>query len=343
MSRHAAGDICHVCRLWAAFFPGEDVVYSSRNSEEKTEERNRLNKGKYSAMKRSVLHLKRVIPICLLICLLLLPAVSPGEQAFSSDADAIEKAADSVFMLEVYSYNNQRIAVGSGFVAFDSATLVTNYHVIEGGSYVVAISDDKEQYLVSSLCCYDKAKDIAILRFDRATGAEPLPLDTDGQLKRSQTVVAIGSPAGLRNTVSLGNISAFYTEGGKDWIQFTAPISSGSSGGVLLNDEGEVIGITTATYASAQNVNMAVKVQEVIRLYEKWDKKTLSKIGSMRGNSYPSVTGAKDSGGNTTVWVTASGSKYHNNPNCSKMRNPLQMDLLEAIERGYEPCGKCYK
>ena len=44
-----------------------------------------------------------------------------------------------------------------------------------------------------------------------------------------------------------------------------------------------------------------------------------------------------------TVWVTKSGKKYHNNPNCSKMSSPIEMDLLEAIEKGYEPCGKCYK
>ena len=288
-------------------------------------------------------YLKQTAAFCLIACLLLAPGLSFSEYSFSDDADAIEKAADSVFMLEVYSYNNQKFATGSGFVAFDSSTLITNYHVIEGGSYVVAISDDQEQYLVSRICCYDKQKDIAILQFDQVTKADPLPLDTDGQLKRSQTVVAIGSPAGLRNTISIGNISAFYTEGGKDWIQFTAPISSGSSGGALFNDEGEIIGITTATYASAQNVNMAVKAEEVIKLYNKWDRRTTSRIGNMRGYSYPSITQTTETAEGTTVWVTASGKKYHNNPTCSKMRSPVEMDLLEAIEKGYEPCGKCYK
>ena len=283
------------------------------------------------------------VVFCLLACLLLCPALSDSDGAFSADADAIEKAADSVFMLEIFSYNNQPIAVGSGFLAFDSSILVTNYHVIEGGSYVVAVSDDRDQYLISRLCCCDRGKDIVILQFDQAPKADPLPLDTDGNLKRSQTVVAIGSPAGLRNTVSIGNISAFYTNDGKDWIQFTAPISSGSSGGALLNDEGEVIGITTATYASAQNVNMAVKAEEVIRLYNKWDKRTTSQIGNMRGYSYPSASQAKDTSEENVVWVTAGGKKYHSNPNCSKMRSPIQIDLLEAIEKGYEPCGKCFK
>ena len=280
---------------------------------------------------------------CLIVSLLLWPALAFGAGSFSDDPDAIEKAADSVFMLEVYSYNNRQIAVGSGFIAFDPSILITNYHVIEGGSYVVAVSDDKDQYLVSQICCYDKAKDIAILLVDQPTKADPLPLDTDGNLKRSQTVVAIGSPAGLRNTVSVGNISAFYTRDGKDWIQFTAPISSGSSGGALFNDEGEIIGITTATYASAQNVNMAVKVEEAIRLFNQWDHKTVSKIGNMKGNAYPSMNPAKDTAEENVVWVSGSGKKYHNNPNCSKMRSPVRMDLMDAIEKGYEPCGKCYK
>ena len=281
--------------------------------------------------------------LLLALCLLLNPLAASAEYSFSRDADAIESAADSVFMLEVYSSDNKQIAVGSGFVAFDSSLLITNYHVIEGGAYVIAVSDDKEGNLVTRACCVDKKKDLAILCFDQAPDVTPLPLDTDGNLKRSQTVVAIGSPAGLMNTISIGNISAFYTRDGKDWIQFTAPISAGSSGGALFNDEGEIIGVTTATYASAQNINMAVKVEEVIGLYNQWDKKTTSRIGYVKGNTYPKAGSAKDPAESRSVWITKSGKKYHSTPNCSQMRSPVEIDLLEAIEKGYEPCGKCYK
>ena len=281
--------------------------------------------------------------VLLVLCAAVIPVSALGEYSFSTDADAIEKAADSVFMLEVYSSDNRQIAVGSGFVAFDPSILITNYHVIEDGAYIIAVSDDQDQYLVTQVCCADRKRDIAILQFDRTPEAEPLPLDTDGNLKRSQTVVAIGSPAGLRNTVSIGNISAFYKKDGKDWIQFTAPISSGSSGGALFNDEGEIIGITTATYASTQNINMAVRIREVIELYGRWDKKTTSGMGYMKGNSYPTVSSAQGTAEGRTVWVTSTGKKYHSNPNCSKMRSPIEMDLLDAIEKGYEPCGKCFK
>ena len=84
-------------------------------------------------------------------------------------------------------------------------------------------------------------------------------------------------------------------------------------------------------------------VEEVIKLYNKWDKKTFSRLGNMRGYSYPNVTQTKEESEESVVWVTFGGSKYHNNPNCSKMRSPIKMDLLQAIEKGYEPCGKCYK
>ena len=279
----------------------------------------------------------------LLLCLVVCPTLSYCDPAFSKDPDAIEEAANSVFMLEIYSSANQRIAIGSGFIAFDPSILVTNYHVIDGGAYIIAISDDKKQFLISQVCSIDKERDIVILKFDRSVDARPLPLDTDGNLKRSQTVVAIGSPAGLMNTVSIGNISAFYKKEGKDWIQFTAPISSGSSGGALFNDEGEIIGVTTATYASTQNINMAVKVKEVINLYNQWDKKTTTSMGHMKGKEYPVISSKVQTTDGNTVWVSGSGKKYHNNPSCSKMKNPQEIDLLDAIEQGLEPCSKCYK
>lgn len=280
---------------------------------------------------------------CWILFIMALFSMSLAEPGFIDNADSVESAAKSVFMLEVYSSAKNQIAVGSGFVAFDSNLLVTNYHVIEGGAYIIAISDNHEKYLIRDICCSDSKKDIAILRFEDDSHAAPLPLDTENNLKRSQKVIAIGSPAGLMNTISLGNISAFYSRDGRDWIQFTAPISSGSSGGALLNDEGEVIGVTTATYASAQNVNMAVRIRDVIELYNHWNKKTVSSLGTGISDDAAHTVVVNTSSGNGHVWVSASGKKYHNNPNCSRMRSALEMDLLDAIEKGFTPCDKCYK
>ena len=87
----------------------------------------------------------------------------------------------------------------------------------------------------------------------------PIPIyrGTKG-LVRGQRVVAIGSPMGLFNSVSDGIISGFRRIDEVDMIQFTAPTSHGSSGGAVLNLQGEVIGISTAGIDSGQNLNLAV-------------------------------------------------------------------------------------
>ena len=81
---------------------------------------------------------------------------------------------------------------------------------------------------------------------------------------RGQKVVAIGSPLGLFNSVSDGIISGFRTIHDTDMIQFTAPTSPGSSGGALLNMQGEVIGICTAGIQEGQNLNLAVEYQTIL-------------------------------------------------------------------------------
>ena len=77
-------------------------------------------------------------------------------------------------------------------------------------------------------------------------------------------MVAIGSPLGLFNSVSDGIISGFRTIDDVDMIQFTAPISHGSSGGAVLNIYGELIGISTAGIDSGQNINLAVGYESIL-------------------------------------------------------------------------------
>ena len=285
-----------------------------------------------------------VFVLAVLAISLLLPETACAEYSFSNDPDAVEKAADSVFLLEIYDAYNRKIASGSGFVIFQPTIMVTNYHVIEDAAYVIAVSDDSDKYYIDEVCISDKKLDLAVLRFQPSSAVQPLDYEASDNLKRSQAVVAIGSPAGLKNTVSIGNISAIYDQDNKNWIQFTAPISSGSSGGALLNDQGKVIGITTATYASTQNVNLAVRVSAVVKLYQQWDGQTTRKLGKITGKGSAQatvITTPPASSGK--VWITKTGKKYHNNPDCSQMKSPIEIDLLEAIEKGYTPCGKCYK
>ncbi len=215
--------------------------------------------------------LRRALLLFVSLAICLAPFGALSESGFSDDPDRVEIATKSVLMLEVYDGNGTFLGSGSGFVAFDRSKLVTNNHVIEGAAYIVAYSDDGYRYIVDRVLIADEKRDLAILEFSSSPDLAPLPLNVTGELKRAQKVVAIGSPIGITNTVSIGNISALYEEDGVSEIQFTAPISPGSSGGALFDDNGEVIGITSATYLNAQNINIAVHVREVSDLFAQWD------------------------------------------------------------------------
>ena len=110
---------------------------------------------------------------------------------------------------------------------------------------------------------YNNALDMAVNSIQRRL--DPLPVYRGRKkLVRGQKVVAIGSPLGLFNSVSDGIISGFRKIRDIDMIQFTAPISPGSSGGAVLNMQGEVIGISTAGLDNGQNINLAVGYENIL-------------------------------------------------------------------------------
>lgn len=199
--------------------------------------------------------------LSILLALLLLLSCSAGAENYSQNPDAINESAQSVVLLAVYDVSNRLISTGSGFVAFSDEYVVTNYHVIEGADIIVAYTDAGDSRTISHVLCADSGRDLAVLVFDAPSGLKPLELVDGGEPVRGEPVVTVGSPMGFRNGVSIGNISSAEEDEYTGFIQFTAPISSGSSGGALLNDEGEVIGITSAIYSDrepTQNINFAV-------------------------------------------------------------------------------------
>ncbi len=212
--------------------------------------------------------ISRFVFISVMIILALIFVNSKAEHSFVYDPDAIEPAAQSVLKLYVNTIDGNS-CTGSGFVLFDNRTLITNYHVIEGASSISAESDDGFSYFITEVLAYSKEKDIAIVRFSAPTLLTPLTISAE-RLRRGMEVVAIGSPRGQKNTVSTGIVSLILDEDVYSF-QFTAPISPGSSGGALFNADGAVIGITSAHMNDSQNINFAISISEVQKLYSEWD------------------------------------------------------------------------
>ena len=146
--------------------------------------------------------------------------------------------------------------LGSGFFVSQNGDILTNHHVIEGAGYIV-VTTHGGQNISALVKDYDAQKDMALLKVDTSYAVPFLKIN-NMLPKQGETVIAIGNPKGLSGTVSNGIVSAIREMYGNLWVQFTAPVSPGSSGGALLNVNCEVVGMVTANLGEGQNLNFAV-------------------------------------------------------------------------------------
>lgn len=176
----------------------------------------------------------------------------------------IETVKDSVVMIETYDEDGTLISTGSGFCAYKDNYIVTNYHVIQGARTIKIINDEKREFQISKIEIINSGDDLAILSGNFSF--KPIKI-ANNKLKAGEPITTIGSPKGQLNTVSTGVIS----NADEDYqIRISAPISPGSSGGVLLNSKNRLIGITYAGYNSieAQNINYAINISYLEEMYK---------------------------------------------------------------------------
>ena len=181
------------------------------------------------------------------------------------DIPAISREANGTIVSIVMSdRDGHAIAQGSGFLIGKDGLVVTNYHVIRNGKSAVIKFPDGAFFAVDGVLVSDKDRDVAIIKV-RGNGFKALTLGDSDRLQVGEEVVAIGNPLSLESTVSNGIVSAIRTvevEGGK-FLQITAPISPGSSGGPLFNMAGKVVGITTSHIKGGENLNFAIPINDV--------------------------------------------------------------------------------
>jgi serine protease Do len=178
----------------------------------------------------------------------------------------LAQLAKSVILINVYNSDKEIVGRGSGVIITKDGFILTNFHVIkEGVLFGILFENNKTEYFTDRLVKYHQEYDLALLKIDKNT--DPLMINPHEQLVRGQKIVAIGSPLGLFNTVSDGIISGFRDFGDIELLQITAPISSGSSGGALIDLYGNLVGITTAGF-EGQNLNLAVGTN-YIKLFAK--------------------------------------------------------------------------
>lgn len=178
----------------------------------------------------------------------------------------------SVLTLTTYSQDGDALGQGSGFLSGAGGLALTNYHVLAGAHHAEVRLDDGRLFDILSIEAYDVTRDACVFRIGRdwEVRREPPPPDIPSLELRAEPparvgerIATLGSPRGLANTVSDGLVSAWRAEDGQRLIQFTAPISHGSSGGPLFDARGRVVGMVVATRGDAQNLNFAIPAESL--------------------------------------------------------------------------------
>ncbi|WP_243103668.1 cell wall-binding repeat-containing protein [Dehalobacter sp. MCB1] len=188
------------------------------------------------------------------------------------------KVSPSIVYIETYDSSGNALGSGSGFIVDSSGKVATNYHVIEGSYSAKVKTAAGTSYDVQKVLSYNETTDLAILKIS-ATGLTAVSLGDSSLIETGDNIYAIGNPFGLENTLSNGLISTKFRDiNGTTYIQISAPISSGSSGGALVDEQGKVIGITAAVYYGGQNLNFAVPINLLKPMLLENINKTLPEI-----------------------------------------------------------------
>jgi len=182
---------------------------------------------------------------------------------------------DFFFGFDGRSRSRTSQSLGSGAIIDPKGIIVTNDHVVSGASKITAMTKSGLE-LECDVVGSDADNDLAVLRVRKPSGALPsLKVGSSSDLMIGETIVAIGNPFGLSNTVTAGVVSArgrsvrgennqTYT----DFIQTDASINPGNSGGPLVNLDGEMVGVATAIIGGAQGIGFAIPADRARRIVD---------------------------------------------------------------------------
>lgn len=172
----------------------------------------------------------------------------------------------------------QEVGAGTGFIVSEDGLVLTNKHVASDTAAEYTVTDINNNDYPAKIIAVDPVQDLAIIKIQGTGTFEPVKLGDSSNIQIGQTAIAIGNALGqFQNTVSVGVISGLGrtivatggAQGGsetlEDIIQTDAAINPGNSGGPLLNLNGEVIGVNTATSDVGQNIGFAIAVNKVKR------------------------------------------------------------------------------
>lgn len=216
-----------------------------------------------------------------------LSLVSSGEAAPAPPnalVKTLERYSRGIILIQCKDRKGEEIQLGSGFVIDDKGLAATCFHVLRGASSADAVFPDGSKVAVKGVRAWDDLGDIAIIELAEVPKKlTPLPLRQEAKRQVGEDVIAIGHPLGFKFTPSLGILSGVHTTaelpmpfrdliGAPEtnlWLQTSAALAGGNSGGPLLDQKGEVLGINTWVAGSGQKFGFASDVRHLAKLKSK--------------------------------------------------------------------------
>jgi len=180
-----------------------------------------------------------------------------------SAKDIKVKFGDAVALILAGDRSDAPRSLGSGVFVSADGLLVTNLHVVKGYEQVRVVLSTGEDRTTSTVVGYSELHDLVVLK---AEGRKTpfVTLGDSEQVSPGEQIVVISNPEGYTGSVSTGVVSEIRTLGTfEKVIQFTAPISHGSSGGGIFNEAGQVIGVVSSSVVDGQNLNFGVPINDV--------------------------------------------------------------------------------
>lgn len=227
-------------------------------------------------------------------------------------SELYEKSLPAV-VLAICGKSDGTTAQGTGVILRNDGVIVTNFHVCGDATTAKIKLRNGDIYDDVSLVATDERKDIAILRI-KAINLPTLFVGDSDALRIGSTICAIGAPLGLEGSISSGIISSirpasemFSWAEGFRIIQFTAPVTHGSSGSPLLDEKGQVIGLVFAGRNEGQNLNAAIPINYITPLINsRSEGKALGKLSNQETPTRSKTTGTVEdiTGVYTGGWVS---------------------------------------
>lgn len=192
--------------------------------------------------------MKRVL---LIILMNFITPVLAYDREESSIISLYEKVNPAIVCID--SQVSDGISCGTGCIIHKSGIILTSAHVISEGKTVIVTMYNGQDYVAKIIKKFGTNKDIALLKINTHQNLKTVKLGDSEKIKVGQKVLAIGNPFGFNGTLTQGIISRI--DYAKNRIQTDAAINPGSSGGPLINKNGEIIGINQAIYNPDNNIS----------------------------------------------------------------------------------------